>query len=388
MHNIVIIGAGYAGLSATVGLAGRTKHRDDVAITLISAEQRFTERLRLHQVGTGQALADLHVPTLLGGTGVRFVQGWVTAIDPLTSTVRVDDERDLHYDTLVHALGAVSDTADVPGAAEHAHTFDDAHSAELLAAALQALDGRGAGTVLVAGSGLTGVEAAAEIAEQHPALDVVLAGREEPGADLGPKAQAYVLAALDRLGVTVRLGEIIKVTPTGVDLVDGESLAADAVLWTSGVRVPPLAARAGLETDAKGRIVTDTALRSVTHPNVYAIGDSAAIRQGYGMLHGTCQSGMPTGVHAAVSIVRELKGAQPRPFRFGYLHKPLSLGRNDAVVQFTRPDDSPGRFHLSGRLAVRYKETVSSSPWPAFARMLTFPSSGSAAWRRGGRYTR
>lgn len=388
MHNIVILGAGYAGLTATVGLAARTSHRDDVAITLVSAEQRFTERLRLHQVGAGQELADLHVPTLLAGTGVRFVQGWITAIDPETRTVRVDDERDLPYDTLVHALGAVSATADVPGAAEHAHTFDDAHSAHLLAKALQALDERGAGTVLVAGSGLTGVEAAAEIAEQHPALHVVLAGRDEPGADLGPKAKAYLHKALDRLGVEVRIGEITKVTPSGVDLADGESRSADAVLWTSGVRVSPLAARAGLETDAKGRIVTDATLRSVTHPDVYAIGDSAAIRQGYGMIHGTCQSGIPTGVHASVSIARELKGAQPRPFRFGYLHKPLSLGRGDAVVQFTRPDDSPGWFHLSGRLAVLYKETVSSSPWPTFARMLKVPSIGSAAWRRGGRYTR
>jgi hypothetical protein len=86
--------------------------------------------------------------------------------------------------------------------------------------------------------------------------------------------------------------------------------------------------------------------------------------------------------------MRELRGAEPRPFRFGYLHKPLSLGRGDAVVQFTRPDDSPKRVCLTGRTAVRYKETVSSAPWPSFERMLTMPWTGSLAWRRGGRYTR
>ncbi|MFD0783990.1 FAD-dependent oxidoreductase, partial [Micromonospora azadirachtae] len=121
---------------------------------------------------------------------------------------------------------------------------------------------------------------------------------------------------------------------------------------------------------------------------VYAIGDAAAIQQGYGVIHGTCQSGMPTGVHAATSIVRELDGRQPHAFRFGYLHIPVSLGRRDAVVQFTRPDDSPKRLFLTGRAAVWYKETVSSAPWPSFRRLRIFPALGSFAWRRGGRYTR
>ena len=100
----------------------------------------------------------------------------------------------------------------------------------------------------------------------------------------------------------------------------GSSIAADVVLWTSGTRVSPLAAAAGLTVDERGRIVTDATLRSVSHPDVYAVGDAAAIRQGYGVMHGTCQSGMPTGVHAAVSIVRVLTGKRPKPFRFGYYH--------------------------------------------------------------------
>ena len=66
----------------------------------------------------------------------------------------------------------------------------------------------------------------------------------------------------------VRAGvEIVKVLPDSVELAGGESVAADAVLWTSGVRVSPLAAAAGLEVDERGRIVTDAALRSVSHPD-------------------------------------------------------------------------------------------------------------------------
>lgn len=139
--------------------------------------------------------------------------------------------------------------------------------------------------------------------------------------------------------------------------------------------------------DERGRIVTDTALRSVSHPDVYAVGDAAAIRQGYGVMHGTCQGGMPTGVHAAVSIVRVMQGKRPKPFRFGYYHTPVSLGRDDAVVQFTRPDDSPRRICLTGRAAARYKEAVTASPWPTYGRMKKMPASG-AFWPRGGRFTR
>jgi NADH dehydrogenase FAD-containing subunit len=385
VHRIVILGAGYAGLSATVSVVARTARRDDVHVTLVNASEKFTERLRLHQVAAGEQLADLRIPDLLAGTGAEFVRGWVTGIDAAARTVRVDDERVLEYDTLGYALGGTADGAGVPGVDEHAHTLNTVQDAQVLAGRLAELD---SGTVAVCGSGLTGVEAAAEIAEQHPELRVVLVGRTEPGATLGPKARAHLTGALDRLGVRVRTGvEIVKVLPDSVALA-GEILPADAVLWVGGVRVSPLAAAAGLAVDDHGRIVTDDTLRSVSHPEVYAVGDAAVVRQGWGVLHGTCQSGMPTGVHVATEIVRELAGKARRPFRFGYLHAPVSLGRHDGVIQFVHPDDSPKRLHLTGRPAAWYKETVSSAPWPSFARMLRLPAVGSFAWRRGGRYTR
>jgi NADH:ubiquinone reductase (H+-translocating) len=378
-HRILILGAGYAGMSAAATLAGLTKGRDDVRVTLVNAEPRFTERLRLHLTATGQETAGLVIPDLLAGTGVTFTPGWVTGIDADARTVRVDDRTDLGYDTLIYGLGGAADTGAVPGAGEYAYTLGGRTDAAALAARLEPMS---SGTVVVGGSGLTGIEAAAEIAERYPRLTVVLLGRQEPGSAMNPRARAYLWAALTRLGVRFHLGEMTKVLADSVELADGTSLPADAVLWTSGVRVSPLAAAAGLQVDERGRIVTDATLRSVSHPEVYAVGDAAAVRQAYGLMHGTCQSGMPTGVHAAVSIMRG-----PRPFRFGYYHTPVSLGRNDAVVQFTHPDDSPRRWCLTGRAAVWYKETVSAAPWPTFRRMTRFPSSGTI-WPRGGRATR
>ncbi|MFC8597074.1 NAD(P)/FAD-dependent oxidoreductase [Isoptericola sp. NPDC057191] len=384
-HHVVVLGAGYAGMAAAVQLAARVGRRDDVQVTMVNAQERFSERLRFPMTATGQQVADLRIPEILDGTGARFVQGWVTAVDADAKIVRIDDDRTLTYDTLVYALGGAADTSAVPGAEDHAHSLGSVQDAEVLARRLAGLRG---GAVVVAGSGLTGVESAAEIAEQHPNLDVVLVGRQEPGASLNPRARAYLRAALDRLGVEVRSGaEVTKVLPGALELAGGEVLAADVVLWTSGTRVSPMAAAAGLTVDDRGRIVTDSALRSVSHPDVYAVGDAAAIRQGYGVMHGTCQGGMPTGVHAALSIDRVLRGRQPKPFRFGYYHTPVSLGRHDAVVQFTRPDDSPRRICLTGGAAVRYKETVTASPWPTYGRMKKLPASG-AFWPRGGRYTR
>ncbi|GAA3500399.1 FAD-dependent oxidoreductase [Streptomyces prasinosporus] len=384
-HRVVVLGAGYAGMAAAVQLAARVKGREGVRVTVVNAQERFTERMRLHMTATGQRLAELSVPELLEGTGARFVRGWVTAVDADARTVRIDDDRVLEYDTLVYGLGGVADTSAVPGAEDHAYTLDGPQDAELLADRLARL---GSGTVVVAGGGLTGVESAAEIAGRHPELDVVLLGRTEPGAGMNRRAGAHLRAALDRLGVRVRSGaEVAKVLPDAVELAGGETVAADVVLWTSGTRVSPLAAAAGLAVDGRGRVVTDAALRSVSHPEVYAIGDAAAIRQGYGVMHGTCQGGMPTGVHAALSIDRVLRGRRPKPFRFGYYHTPVSLGRDDAVVQFTRPDGSPRRICLTGRAAVRYKETVTASPWPTYGRMKKMPASG-AFWPRGGRFTR
>ncbi|MFG1932916.1 NAD(P)/FAD-dependent oxidoreductase [Mycobacterium sp. NPDC048908] len=386
MNEILILGAGYAGMAATAGLVGRLKHRDDVHITIVNPQTQFTERLRLHQIASGQALADLQIPAQLDGTGVDFVEGWVTGVDADTQTVRVDDTDILHYDTLVFALGSVTDTETVPGVEEFAYTLNSAQDASLLACHLDRLAN---GTVVVAGGGLTGVESAAEIAEQHPELDVILLSRQLPGAMMGDKARTRLHAGLDRLGVRIRSGvEIVKVMSDGVALDDGEVVAAQAVLWTTGVRVSPIAAAAGFDVDDRGRIVTDESLRSISHPNVYAVGDAAAIRQGYGVMHGTCQSGIPTALHAAASITRELKGKQPKRFRFGYVHQPVSLGRHDGVIQFTHADDSPGRFYLAGRYAVAYKETVSSSPWTTYRLLKVLPALGAATWRRGGRSTR
>ncbi|WP_228824890.1 FAD-dependent oxidoreductase [Nocardia cyriacigeorgica] len=115
-REILILGAGYTGMSAAVNLGARVKGREDVRVTVINADERFVERLRLHQVATGQRLAEFGIPQLLDSIGVGFIRGRVDAIDPDANTVRLADQRLLHYDHLVYALGGATDTDRVPGA--------------------------------------------------------------------------------------------------------------------------------------------------------------------------------------------------------------------------------------------------------------------------------
>ncbi|MFF1442469.1 NAD(P)/FAD-dependent oxidoreductase [Streptomyces sp. NPDC058295] len=387
-HRIVVLGAGYTGMLAAIRLARRTR-RLSTRITLVNPSARFTERLRMHQIAAGQELAEYRIPDLLAGTGVAFVQGWATAIDSRARNVSVDTGRAgpavLSYDTLVYALGSSTDTSVVPGA-EHAFTLNDPHTAHEFAARLPALAAAG-GTVAVCGGGLTGIESAAEIAESYPGLEVTLVSRDVLGAMMGERARTYLHHALDRLGVNVRPGATVtKVLTDAVELADGELLPSGLTLWTTGVRVPQLAAESGIATDARGRVVVDTGLRSVSHPEVYAVGDAAAVHQAWGPIHGTCQSGLPTAQYVADALARRLRGKKAKPFRFGYFHQPVSIGRQDAVIQFTYADDSPRRWYLKGTWAIRYKETVSGSPVKLYR--LSRRMNVSATLSRGGRATR
>ncbi|MEV0524082.1 FAD-dependent oxidoreductase [Streptomyces sp. NPDC050439] len=387
-HRILVLGGGYTGMLCAIRLARRTR-RTGARVTLVNPSPRFAERLRMHQVFAGQELADHRIADLLDGTGVVFVQGAATVIDTAGRAVTVetpDGPVELAYDSLVCALGSATDTSTVPGAGEHARTLNNPKEARDFVERLAQLAATG-GSVSVCGGGLTGVEAATEIAESHPGLRVTLISRSEPGPLMNTKARAHLRAAFERLGITLRTGSAIsKVLPGGVELADGSIVQADLCLWTAGVRVPALAADAGIAVDARGLILVDATLRSTSHPEIHAIGDAAAVHQAWGQVHGTCQSGLPTAEYTADALAGRLRGKSVKPFRFGYFHQPVSLGRRDAVIQFTHADDTPRRWFLRGKAAVAYKELISGSPVKMYR--LTKRVYVSAYLSHGGRATR
>ena len=151
--------------------------------------------------------------------------------------------------------------------------------------------------MLVCGGGLTGIEAAAEIAESFPELRVRLVTAGRLGDWLSPAAQRYLTTSFERLGVEVSDDtRIAEVTKRRLRLVDGRDVEFDLCVWAGGFTVPTLAAEAGLAVDPRGRIVTDDHLRSITDPRVYAIGDAAAIPGVWGdALAMGCRTGGFTG---------------------------------------------------------------------------------------------
>ena len=349
MH-IVVLGAGYSGLVAAKLAARRT----DSSVTLVNARETFVERVRMHQLASGQQLPERPIKDLLEGTGVEFVADRVQRIDAANRTVVLSD-RELRYDVLIYALGSRADLNSVPGANEYAYTVADVDHAGQLRERLHS-----SGTIAVVGGGLTGIEAATELAETYPDRVVRLVTSGRLGSALSERGRKHLHGAFDRLGIElVENARVAAVDADGLKLDDGDRVAADVVVWTTGFEVSPLAAEAGFAVDAHGRMQVDATLRSTSHPEVYAVGDAAAVRRTSGQeLRMACATGLPAAAHAVRSLKARLEGHEPKPLRFRYINQCISLGRNDALIQFVHADDSPRKAVLTGRAAARYKETI------------------------------
>ncbi|MGW7089132.1 NAD(P)/FAD-dependent oxidoreductase [Streptomyces sp. NPDC054871] len=358
-HRLVIVGAGYAGLLAAKRLA-RKLRRSDVTITLINASDRFVERVRLHQLAAGHRWAAPSLRQQLSGTSIQLVVGRVTSIDTTDRTVCLDlAPGAIGYDTLVYAVGSVARLDDAPGAVGHAYTVAALEQATRLRHRVAEI--APGGTVAVVGGGLTGLETASELAESYPELRVRLfTDADDVGSGLTPRVRTHLRRALERLDVSLHPKTVVAaVREDGLDLRDGASFAADAVVWTTGFRAPELARAAGFATDESGRMLVDATLRSVSHPEVYAVGDAAAgVSVSGAPCRMSCQTALHMGRGVADVVAARLTGREPGPVRIGYAFTNISLGRRDGVVQFTHADDRPRRFVLTGRAAAAFKEVV------------------------------
>lgn len=333
---VVILGAGYAGLSAAGLLRGANVH-----LTVVNRVDHFVERVRLHQVAAGQDVKHWPLPS------EGLVVGTVDGIDLENKVVHAGPQ-EIPYDTLVYALGSSADVDSVPGVREHAFTVADLESATKLRAQTPS-------EVVVVGAGLTGIETATELAEMYPRLRVNLVADGPVGGWLSARAQKHLAKVLARMDIEVHNGRVVKVCPDMVTLDTGHRLLG-MVVWTAGFRVPDLAREAGLAVDDTGRIVVDDWLRSVSHPDVYAIGDAATGRRM------SCQTGLPMGKY----VGKVIAGRTTKPARIRYVWQNISLGRRDGVTQFTRADDSPLWAVMTGRFSAWFKEFITrSAAWSA-----------------------
>ncbi|MGI5200434.1 NAD(P)/FAD-dependent oxidoreductase [Spirillospora sp. CA-108201] len=365
-HRIVVLGAGYAGAFAAGNLARRLSPKD-TEITVVNAVPDFVQRQRLNRLAAGRDIEAPKLADVFAGTGIRLRIARVTAVDPEREVVVVADADgggELGYHTLLYALGSRVADRSVPGVAEHAFNVAGRPSALRLRRRLDSLEGlarRGkGGRVLVVGDGLTGIETVTEIAESRPGLSMALVARGELGARLSAGARDHLRQACERLGITVLEHTSVEaVEATRLLCADGTALACDATVWTAGFAVSPIAAAAGLEVTDSGQIVVDRTMRSVSHPNIYAIGDSVhVIGDNDRPLPMNCGSAGYTAKQAIEAMVGRLTGRKVAHTKLVYQYNAISLGRRDGILHLIDDAAQAKPKYMGGRKAVRIKAGI------------------------------
>jgi NADH dehydrogenase len=371
---VVVIGGGYSGTLA----ANHLRMRGDVDVTLVNPRPKFVERIRLHQLVAGTGDATVDYGSLLG-KDIHLVVDTATRIDTATRTVALASGRALDYDYVIYAVGSTGATpASVPGAAEFAYPIAELEQAMRLRAAIDELHPDA--PVTVVGAGLTGIEAATELAEQGRRVTLVCGG--QLGPSLSGPGRRSVAKVMSKLRVAVLETDVVaEVRPDAVVFADGAVRPSAVTIWTAGFGVPDLATASALRTDSVGRLLTDETLTSVDDPRIVAAGDCAA--PSGQPLRMSCQSAGPLGVQAAGTVLSRIRGSAPAVIDQAFAGSCISLGRGAATLQFARKDDTAVNFYIGGRLGASLKEAVCKGTLWGIRREARKP--GSSFWVKGGK---
>jgi NADH:ubiquinone reductase (H+-translocating) len=377
---IVIIGAGYAGVMTALRLAGKDKHRL-ADITLVNPTDQFVERIRNHQFAADVRIRQHSIRKLLGSRPVSFVQGWVTALDVQRRVVQVDvdgETREIDYDKLVYTPGSVAARSNIPGVAEHTYNVATRPDAAALRDRLAEL--APGSRVAIVGGGLTGIESATEIAEAYPQLQVSLVTAGAPGKGLSSKGQAYLAKTFEVMGIQVHDHTRVRRVEAGAVITEsGARIEFDACVWAGSFEAVPLARESGLAVNAKGQMLIDPYMRSISHPDIYGAGDGAAPVDDPGApLRMACAVALPMGAHTADNLLALLEGRPQQPFNFGYVVQCVSLGRRRGLLQFVHADDSPQERVVTGRMGAIAKELICQFAFQSLPAERMFP--GAFLW--------
>lgn len=365
---VVVVGAGFGGLTAA-----RTLARYRVQLTIIDRKNHHTFQPLLYQVATaGLSPGEITAPIrwILGRrTNVEVLMEEVTGFD-LGRRVVLTPEQEIPYDYVVVAAGATHayfGHDEWEPLAPGLKTIEDALEIRrrvLLAFELaerQGARGEPPGTLnfVVVGGGPTGVELAGTLAEiarhalerefrkidpQTAHIILVEGGpRVLPtySEDLSRSAEEQ----LRRLGVEVRTSTMVTGVEPGAVWVGNSRLPSVVTLWAAGVAASPLGKKLGVPLDRAGRVLVKDDLSVPGHPEVFVIGDLAALKDEHGkMLPGVAPVAIQEGKYAAHSITRELEGKPRQKFHYFDKGSLATIGRAAAVAQF-------GKIHISGFLA-------------------------------------
>jgi NADH:ubiquinone reductase (H+-translocating) len=360
--DVLILGGGFAGVGAAQKLKKAGAH-----VVLVDRHDYHTFQPLLYQVATalldstavGHSLRDL----LAHHDEAVIHQAEVTGIDLDKRTVEFNQIPPISYDYLVFGLGAEVNFFGTAGAPDHAfpmYTLPNAvrfkdHLLERWEAADRdpSVIEDGGLNVVVVGGGPTGVETAGAVAElfkgnfdrDYPGVapddaKVILV---EAGPELfpmfKPKLREYAVKALTDRGVEVKTGTAVaSVEPTRVTLNSGEKLKTHTLVWGAGLQGNPLVQSLKLELQRGNRIGVGPDLTLPDHPEVYVVGDVAAITDAKTeqVLPQLGSVALQSGEHAGKAIAARIAGKEPKPFEYKDKGTMATIGRGAAVVQFIR----------------------------------------------------
>ena len=352
---IVIIGAGFADMYAALSAARlrdiQGASPDKLEIVLVAPEPTLVVRPRLYEPNPETLTAPLQ--DVFKAIDVVYVRGHAEAINTKSRVVEVaaaqGTRKKLSYDRLVVATGSRLFRPNVPGLAEHGFSVDQLDDAIALDRHLHGLLNRPASkarnTVVVAGGGFTGIEAATEVPSRlrkilgkDAQLRVVVVDRNEAIApDMGAGPRPIIEEALRKLSIETRLGVgVASLDKSGVTLSNGEQIECETVIWAAGMRAAPLTAQIPAERDQFGRLLVDRELRVPSVSGVFATGDAARAAcddvGNYALM--SCQHATRMGAFAGNNAAAELLGVPTRPYHQKAYVTCLDLGEAGAL--FTR----------------------------------------------------
>ena len=356
---VLILGGGFAGVGAAQKLEAAAAE-----VVVVDRHDYHTFQPLLYQLASGlldttavgHSLRDL----VQRQENTSVHQATVTAVDLDAREVRFDGLAPIGYDYLVFGLGAEVNFFGTDGAAEHAfpmYTLPHAqrlkdHLLERWEAADKdpSLVEDGALNIVVVGGGPTGVETAGAVAElyravfakdypklpQEQARVILVEAGPELFSMFKPKLREYATKALTDRTVEVKTGErVSSVSPTRVTLRSGEELEAHTLVWGAGLQGNQLVQSLGLELQRGNRIGVGPDLALPDHPEVYVLGDIAAITDAKTeqVLPQLGSVALQSGEHAGDTIARRIAGKEAKPFKYKDKGTMATIGRGAAVVQ-------------------------------------------------------
>jgi NADH dehydrogenase len=373
-HRIVVVGGGAAGLELVTRLGNELGRRRRADITLVERARTHLWKPLLHAVAAGSmdpAEHELNYMAQAHWRHFRYRYGEMIGLDRATRQVLLgatyDEEgrlitapRPIAYDTLVVAIGSVTNDFGTPGAAAHAIPLDTPPQAirfnhRLVNACIRAHTQPGPVRpgqlhVAIIGAGATGTELAAEL--HRTAREIVAYGLDRIDAArdiriilieasdrilpaLSPRISTACERLLAELGVEIRVGaRVTEVRADGVVLADGSFISSELVVWSAGVKAPDvLHDIGGLETNGANQLIVLPTLQSTRDPDIFAIGDCAACpRVGYeAPVPPRAQAAHQQASHLFKQLAGRLEGKQPAPFVYRDFGSLVSLGRHTTV---------------------------------------------------------